>query len=83
MYIDQAKLNEVAVYPDTFWMGLVKIGGIIGIFSIIVAIAKIANERRMKNALADKILEINDPTYDKKAKTCLQKFKNYIKFTPE
>ena len=71
------------IYPESVWTGLSKIGGIIGIYSVLVAIAKIANEKRLKTNLADKILLMKLHNKEKKSRTCWAKFKNYICWTKE
>ena len=76
-------MSIIKIYPDSVWTGLSKIGGIIGIYSVLLAIAKLANERRLKTNLADKILQMKMNQTQKNRRSCWLKFKNYICLTQE
>jgi hypothetical protein len=47
-YLNLGKLQVVKIYPESVLNGLIKIGGILGLIGVIIAVANILNERRLK-----------------------------------
>jgi hypothetical protein len=80
MYLQTGVINEVKIYPDTVLTGLTKIGGIVGLMGLVVAIARILNEKRLQDKLDDKIAELKKQglSFNAKKATCCSKCYRYF-----
>ena len=39
IYFNLGKMTVVTIFPDSMWNGLIKIGGILGLFGVVVSFA--------------------------------------------
>ena len=39
IFLNSGNLNVVTIFPESIWNGLIKIGGILGFFSVIVSLS--------------------------------------------
>ena len=84
IYFNLGKMTVVTIFPDSMWNGLIKIGGILGLFGVVVSFALKFNQRRLNIKITDKIYSLQgNQSMKQKKKSFLNRAKDYVKRTPE